>query len=314
MPAFRMKPALKEYLWGGRRLKEEWGVQAAADTVAEAWMLSAHPDGQSLVAEGPCAGRTLDELLGILGPGAAGTHADTAGGFPVLIKLIDAADRLSIQVHPDDAYAREHEGQRGKTECWFILDAEPGAFLYYGFSREIGREEYERRIRDHSLPGVLNAVPVKRGDVFFIPPGTLHAIGAGILLAEVQQSSNVTYRIYDYDRRDAKGRPRDLHITQALDVTMRAKPQVPDPAPHLAACPYFTVDRVATGGSSGMVSGTVDETSFLSVLIIGGEGTLSLPDTGETCPCRLGDSFFLPASSGSWTLTGTAEALLTRVP
>ena len=313
MPAFRMKPALKEYLWGGRRLKEEWGVQAAADTVAEAWVLSAHPDGESIVAEGEFAGKTLRELLSALGSAACGTHA-SSDIFPVLIKLIDARDRLSIQVHPDETYAMAHEGQHGKTECWVILDAAPGAFLYYGFSREVSREEFEDRIRTNTLTEVLNAVEVHRGDVLTIPPGTLHAIGAGILLAEVQQSSNVTYRIYDYDRRDAQGRARDLHISQALDVTERTLPHVPDPAPHLAACPYFTVDRVAAGGSSGMVSGTVDETSFLSVLIIGGEGTLSLPDTGETYPCRPGDSFFLPASSGSWTLTGTAEALLTRVP
>lgn len=313
MPAFRMKPALKEYLWGGRRLKEEWGVQAAADTVAEAWVLSAHPDGESIVAEGEFAGKTLRELLSALGSAACGTHA-SSDIFPVLIKLIDARDRLSIQVHPDETYAMAHEGQHGKTECWVILDAAPGAFLYYGFSREVSREEFEDRIRANTLTEVLNAVEVHRGDVLTIPPGTLHAIGAGILLAEVQQSSNVTYRIYDYDRRDAQGRARDLHISQALDVTERTLPHVPDPAPHLAACPYFTVDRVAAGGSSGMVSGTVDETSFLSVLIIGGEGTLSLPDTGGTYPCRPGDSFFLPASSGSWTLTGTAEALLTRVP
>ena len=313
MPAFRMKPALKEYLWGGRRLKEEWGVQAAADTVAEAWVLSAHPDGESTVAEGEFAGKTLRDLLSALGSAACGTHV-SSDTFPVLIKLIDARDRLSIQVHPDEAYAMAHEGQHGKTEAWVILDAAPGAFLYYGFSGEVSREEFEDRIRANTLTEVLNAVEVHRGDVLTIPPGTLHAIGAGILLAEVQQSSNVTYRIYDYDRRDAQGRARDLHISQALDVTERTLPHVPDPAPHLAACPYFTVDRVAAGGSSGMVSGTVDETSFLSVLIIGGEGTLSLPDTGETYPCRPGDSFFLPASSGSWTLTGTAEALLTRVP
>ncbi|MBR4528984.1 MAG: class I mannose-6-phosphate isomerase, partial [Lachnospiraceae bacterium] len=172
MPAFRMKPALKEYLWGGRRLKEEWGVQAAADTVAEAWVLSAHPDGESIVAEGEFAGKTLRELLSALGSAACGTHA-SSDIFPVLIKLIDARDRLSIQVHPDETYAMAHEGQHGKTECWVILDAAPGAFLYYGFSREVSREEFEDRIRTNTLTEVLNAVEVHRGDVLTIPPGTL---------------------------------------------------------------------------------------------------------------------------------------------
>ncbi len=314
MAILKCIPAVKDYLWGGDRLKREWNIKADTEIAAEAWMLSCHPDGPSTIAEGDLAGKTLSEALAALGKDALGTAAASCPDFPLLIKLIDARDRLSIQVHPDDAYARTHGGGFGKTEMWVILDAAPDAFLYYGFRRTVTREEFARRIRENTLPEILNAVPVKPGDVFFIPPGTLHAIGAGILIAEIQQSSNLTYRVYDYDRRDALGNPRALHIEQALEVTRCEPPQPQTFAPHLVQCPYFTVDRLVTeGGSSDGARGTVDETSFLSILPIRGEGELRLTGTGEKAAFRRGDSLFLAAASGDYVISGDAEVLLTRL-
>ena len=167
---------------------------------------------------------TLAEYIAEQGKGILGTDCEKFEDFPILTKLIDAKDNLSIQVHPSNEYALEHEHQYGKTEMWYILDCEPGAFLYYGFDHAITKEEFERRIQDNTLTEVLNAAPVHKGDVFFNPSGTLHAICRGIVIAEIQQNSNVTYRVYDYGRVGADGKPRALHIRQALDVTQLTPP------------------------------------------------------------------------------------------
>ena len=308
MAILKCLPAVKDYLWGGDRLKREWNIKSDTEIAAEAWMLSCHPAGPSTIAEGDYAGMTLPQALKALGPDALGTAASACPDFPLLIKLIDARDRLSIQVHPDDAYARSHGDRFGKTEMWVILDAAPDAFLYYGFRRPVTKEDFAAHIRANTLPEILNAVPVRPGDVFFIPPGTLHAIGAGILIAEIQQSSNLTYRVYDYDRRDAQGNPRDLHIDQALDVTICEPPKPQDFTPHLVKCPYFTVDRAHT-----VTQGTVDGGSFLSILPIDGEGEILLTETNEKTAFRRGDSLFIPAASGGYEITGDAEVLLTRL-
>lgn len=188
--------------------------------LAESWELSCHKDGSSVIANGPYAGMTLPEYLARF-PDAAGSRCERFPAFPVLFKLIDAKDKLSVQVHPSDDYALREEGKYGKTEMWVVLDCVPGAELIYGFSAPITREEMRRRIEAGTLLEVVNRVPVHPGDVFFIEAGTLHAIGAGIVIAEIQQSSNLTYRVYDYDRRDAQGNPRQLHIEKALAVAER---------------------------------------------------------------------------------------------
>ena len=302
MPIMRLKPSCKDYLWGGECLKAEFGVQSDLHPLAEAWVLSAHPDGPSYLEDGS----TLADYLATH-PEAAGTHCRKFEQFPILTKFIDAKNDLSIQVHPSDAYALEHEGQYGKTEVWYVLDAEPGAFLYYGFAHEITKEEFAKRIRENTLTEVLNAVPVKQGDVFFIPAGTLHAICKGIVIAEVQQNSNVTYRVYDYGRVGADGKPRALHITQALDVTRRtAGVPTPDFGGHLARCDYFTVDLLAAPQAA-----TCGAESFLSLLILDGEGEVRCG--GEAVRARKGESLFLPAGSGEARLTGTLRALATRI-
>lgn len=301
MAILKLTPSCKDYLWGGSRLRTEFGVQSDLDPLAEAWVLSCHPDGPSRLPDGTA----LADYVAAH-PGCLGTDCDAFEQFPILTKLIDARDDLSIQVHPSNEYALRNEGQYGKTEMWYVLDCEPGAFLYYGFDHEISREEYARRIRDNTLTEVLNAVPVHKGDSFFIPSGTLHAICKGILVAEVQQNSNVTYRVYDYDRAGPDGRRRALHIDKALDVTLRTPPVQQDFGGHLAKCEYFTVDV-----HRGAFGGTADERSFVSLVITAGTGELSCG--GARVPVQKGDSFFLPAGSGPFAVTGGCETLCTWV-
>ncbi len=302
MKAIQLKPSCKDYLWGGEKLRTEYDIQSDLHPLSEAWMLSCHPDGPSYLPDGSTLQQYIDTHTGCLG-----TDCESFSEFPILAKLIDAKQDLSIQVHPSNAYALEHEHQYGKTEMWYVLEAEPGASLYYGFTQEICKEEFERRIRDNTLTAVLNAVPVHKGDCFFIPSGTLHAIRKGIVVAEIQQNSNVTYRIYDYDRRGADGNPRQLHIPQALDVTERKPPVAHDFHGHLAQCDYFTVDVI-----DGNFEDNCDETSFTSLLILEGEGILT--EGYESLPIKKGESLFLPAGTGEYTVTGAnLKCLRTRV-
>ena len=308
MPVLKLKPACKDYLWGGEKLRTEYGLDGAGDRLAEGWMLSCHPDGPSVIENGPYAGKTLAQYIEAEGRAVLGSFGLLFADFPILIKLIDAKDNLSIQVHPSNKYAFAHEHQYGKTEMWYILEAEPGAFLYYGFEKEIARAEFARRIETNTLLEVLHKQPVKKGDCCFIPSGTLHAIGKGILLAEVQQNSNVTYRVYDYGRVGADGRPRALHVAQAEAVT-KCGPARTDYnfGGHLARCEYFTTDRL-----DGSFADCCDDESFTSLLVLEGEGVLCCG--GESQPAKKGDSFFLPAESGTYTLQGGGLSVLrTRV-
>ena len=309
----KLKPACKDYLWGGHRLADEYNVEYDGKVLAEAWELSCHPDGPSTIVNGKYAGKTLQEYIDAEGREVLGTHCRRFREFPILTKFIDAKDNLSIQVHPSNSFALQNEGQYGKTEMWYIIDAEPGAFLYYGFKREISKDEFAQRIKDNTLLEVLNAVPVKKGDALFIESGTLHAIGKGILIAEIQQNSNVTYRVYDYGRVGADGKKRDLHIEKAIAVTNRV-PIVKSGAnyPHVADCDYFTVDKLNLDGDlTYRVQGTVKDTSFLSILILDGSGIIS--NQGEKLEYKKGDSLFLPANSGDWQIEGTCDALLTTI-
>ena len=304
-----LRPSGKDYLWGGSRLNDEFEKNIDLTPLAETWECSTHPDGPSYVVGGAFDGQELAEVLRAH-PEYLGERHKGENALPILIKFIDAKKDLSVQVHPTDAYAQEYEnGQLGKTEMWYVLEAEPGASLYYGFTHEISKEEFERRIQDNTLTDVLNAVPVHKGDCFFIPSGTLHAIRKGIVVAEIQQNSNVTYRIYDYGRLGADGKPRQLHIPQALDVTLREPPKAQDFHGHLAQCDYFTVDAVEGGFED-----VCDETSFTSLLVLEGKGTLTETATGESLPIRKGQSLFLPAGTGAYAVTGTdLKCLRTRV-
>ena len=308
----KLSPAFKDYLWGGERLKTEFNKNTDMTPLAESWELSAHKDGQSIVTTGDFKGMTLTDYITTIGKDALGTACEKYDYFPLLIKLIDAKGDLSVQVHPSDEYALEHEGEYGKTEMWYILDCEEGAALYYGFKEDTTREAYESAIKEGRLTDILNRVPVKRGDVFFIPAGTVHAIGAGILICEIQQNSNTTYRVYDYNRRDKNGNLRPLHVEKALAVSDLKKspalPEIPDGADVLLAeCGYFEVRRLRFAGE-GTITATAG--SFTALTVTEGEGTLS--DGESILSFRKGDTLFIPAQETSFTVKGVCEMILSR--
>ena len=213
---FLLTPAGKDYLWGGNRLKTEFNKEIDLVPLAETWECSTHPDGPSVIVTGTHAGKTLAELLKEH-PEYLGKHPGTEGELPVLIKFIDAKKNLSVQVHPDDDYARTYEnGQLGKTEMWYVMDAAPDAQLVYGFNHDITKEQLRQSLKDGTVEKYLQKVKIQKDDVFFIEAGTVHAIGAGALIAEIQESSNLTYRLYDYNRVGKDGKLRELHIDKAL--------------------------------------------------------------------------------------------------
>lgn len=293
----KLSPAFKEIIWGGDRLKKDFGKVCNFEKLAESWELTCRYDGMNVIENGEYVGMTLGDYLG-----------DEAKGFPLLIKLIDACDRLSIQVHPDDAYAKEKEGEYGKTEMWYIVDADPGAKLVYGL-KDYDKETFAAAAKDGTLEKYLNFVEVHKGDVFFIPSGCVHAIGAGILIAEIQQSSNVTYRVYDYNRIGKDGKLRPLHVDKALDVIVDYTPDQIDKIRFengrtegsLANCKYFKVDRL-----TGEQDLTADD-SFLHILCLDGEG-----DIGGY-PMKKGDSYYLPKGLGSVHVSGNAEIITSRI-
>ena len=312
MSVLKLKPSCKDYLWGGHRLVEEYGKEYDGEILAETWELSCHPDGPSTIVNGAYAGKTLEEYIEAEGKEVLGTNCRRFRDFPILTKFIDAKQDLSIQVHPDNRYALKNEGQYGKTEMWYVVDAGKEAFLYYGFKKEVSKEEFARRIREDTLLEVLNAVPVQKGDVLFIESGTIHAIGKDILIAEIQQNSNVTYRVYDYGRVGKDGKKRDLHIEKAIAVTNRV-PLIKSRSsyPHVADCDYFTVDKLNLDGRMMCrVEGTVSEESFVSILILDGEGVVSC---GNKVSYQKGDSLFLPAGSGAYVIEGSCDALITTI-
>ncbi len=313
MSILKLEAPVMDNLWGGRRLIDEYNKKAGGDIAAESWELSCYPGKESVILNGEFEGKTLPEYIDAKGKSVLGKNCEKFENFPILIKFIDAKKDLSLQVHPSDEYALKNENQYGKTEMWYIIDAEEGAFLYYGFNKEITKEEFAKRIEDQTLTEVLNAYPVQKGDVVFIESGTIHAIGAGILLAEIQQNSNVTYRVYDYGRRDKDGNLRELHVEKALEVTtLGPVKKVKSPEPHIGTCKYFTVDKVnLTGDKTTKISGNISDASFLHILILDGEGTLSCGQ--DKMDYKKGESFFIPAGSGEYELCGKCEAIFSYV-
>lgn len=316
MEPFLLKPSCKDSIWGGTKLKKRFHKEHSVDIISESWELSVHPAGLSLAASGPNRSVPLAEL--IKNPAVTGNFAASFTVFPLMIKWIDSQLPLSIQVHPDNDYAMAHEQDMGKTEMWYIIDCEPDSYLYYGFSKEISREEFAHRIADDTLLEVVRKVPVKKGDVFFIPSGTLHAIGPGILLAEVQQSSNVTYRIYDYSRLDTDGKPRQLHVEKAVDVTKLIPITESSPIPLplscpqdelLASCPYFAVIRQQIT-SPRQYNG--DAGSFHALMCVEGQGVLQT--VSETLTIPSGATVFVPADSSAFTISGNLTLLDVFVP
>ncbi len=294
----KLYPAYKDYLWGGSTLKERYGKNTDTTPLAESWELSFHKDGPCCLGDG----RMLEEAIT---RDELGKKLENFSEFPMLIKFIDAKSDLSVQVHPSDEYARKHESSLGKTEAWYIVEAGANAGIYLGFNRDVSKEEYEKAIGNGTLCSLLNFIKVKAGECYFIPAGTIHAIGAGCLICEVQQNSNVTYRVFDYKRKDKNGHERELHIERALDVTNTNK-TVPQPssAPLLAECEYFSLSRLTVNGACKQE--TLGE-SFHSLTCVSGSGEID----GQAF--RQGDTFFVPANYGEYSLNGNAELLLCHI-
>ncbi len=307
----RLLPAFKDYIWGGRKLVQDYNKVCSLDKVAESWELSAHKDGSSIINGGDFDKMLFSDYINKYGNDVLGERAKKFDFFPILIKFIDAKDNLSVQVHPNDEYAKEKEGEYGKTEMWYVLDAEPGAYLYFGFNSKISKEEFLQRIKDNTITEVLNKVDVKKGDVFFIESGTVHAIGAGMVICEIQQNSNTTYRVYDYDRRDKDGNPRPLHIEKASEVAVLAPPKISNSfsdADTLAECKYFNVKKYVIDTSKTF---TCTDECFTSVIVTDGSGTLYMNE--ESFTLKKGDSLFIPAQNSSFSVEGNLEILLTTV-
>lgn len=316
----KLKAPLKDYVWGGDKLKTRYGKQSSLERIAESWELACHVDGISTIQNGKYKGMPLDEYTEKYGETALGENANSMAEFPLIIKLIDAENNLSVQVHPNDEYAKREEGSLGKTEMWYVVDCAKDASLLYGFRHDVSKDEVDRRIRDNTLLEICNEVAVSKGDVFYIPAGTLHAVGKGILIAEIQQNSNVTYRVYDYGRLGVDGKPRQLLIDKALAV-LNFKQSVCDARPQgkpqkfdgytdtlLVGSEYFMVRRLEIMKSVKLEAGAK---SFQSLLVL--EGELSLGYSGERLPVKIGESIFIPANMGAYDLTGCGTVLMTTI-
>ncbi len=306
-------PVFKQYLWGGDSLEKMFKKPIPDGFAAESWEISCHRDGMSLVENGVHKGKTLSEVIfsnpeEMLGK----SDADT---FPLLVKLLDANKKLSVQVHPDNEFAAKYEnGELGKTEMWYVIDAKPGAELVYGLRDGVGSKEFEEALLKGNPEHLLNFVPVKKGDSFFIPSGTVHAIGEGLVIAEIQQSSNTTYRVYDYNRKDKDGNLRPLHIEKAVAATnynFNASGSTGEPvcdengtkSQLLATCEYFTVIKYVIGTKTTFSK----ENRFEMLICTEGSGALSCH--GIEYEIKAGDSFFIPAAIDEYTVSGRLELL-----
>lgn len=309
-------PVFHEKIWGGRKLADDFGYQIPDGEIGECWAISAHPNGDCPIERGAWAGTYLSELWD--------AHRELFGGvegdrFPLLVKIIDARESLSVQVHPDDAYAAEHEnGSLGKRECWYVLDADPDTKITIG-QRAHDRAELARMIEEGRWGELLNRVPCHAGDFFPIEPGTMHAIEGGTLILETQQSSDVTYRVYDFDRVGADGKPRPLHIEQSLDVVDYAMeapesgevtaPEV-DGVTELMECPNFVVERVRVSGEKDL-----EQTwPFLCASVIEGAGTVCADAAGQTHEVARGTHFLAPSGCGTLRLAGDMTLIVSRLP
>ncbi|QIK57842.1 class I mannose-6-phosphate isomerase [Erysipelothrix sp. HDW6A] len=320
MSVIKLNPSYKDYLWGGNLLKSEYQKDTDLNPLAESWEVSTHPDGPSVVANGEYQGLTLQEYINKKGSDVLGDNGKSFDRFPILIKFIDAKKDLSIQVHPDDEYGLKHENEYGKTEMWIILEALPDSKIYYGVKNEMTREEFAEAIHEDSILDKLKTVSVKKGDVIFVEAGTIHAIGAGIVICEIQQNSNTTYRVHDFNRKDANGNLRELHIQQSIDVSKLSPLDVSfkpsgllettefGSKQLLARCKYFTTTGYTLNGSEKF---SVDNTSFNALVVL--EGTMSLTNDNQTLELKKGDSVFIDAGTDSIVLEGNANFIRVNV-
>lgn len=300
METVKLKPSTKDYIWGGSLLKD-WGKESSSSNIAECWELSFNDVGPSYIASGNDRGK---RLMDVATKEDIGPLPSSFPFFPVLIKLINSASNLSVQVHPSDEYALKNEGQYGKTEMWYVISAEKGAGLYVGFKKETNKEEVMKRINDGTIMDILNFIEVKEGDSFFIPSGTIHAIGAGVTVIEIQQNSTLTYRLYDYKRKDKNGKERELHIDKGLKV-LNYKPYKKEcfSKDEIGSCKYFT-SYVFNIENDVIINARPD--SFASITFLKGEGYVS------DIPYKKGDTFFIPANKKA-NIHGNGQYVLTEV-
>ena len=305
-----LEAVLQEKIWGGTKLKDVFGYAIPSDKVGECWAISAHPNGPSVVENGPLKGLTLAEVWE--------QHREVFGNvagdvFPLLTKILDAADDLSVQVHPDDAYGLAHEGELGKTECWYVIEADEGAEIIYGHHAKT-KAELETMIREGQWDHLLRRIKVNKGDFFHVPSGTIHAIGAGIMILETQQSSDTTYRVYDYDRKDDSGQPRELHIQQSVDVT--TVPHI-DPVLHVETInkgnveittyvetDFFDVYQWDIKGRAEFMA----TAPYTLVSVLEGNGFLNLAD-GASYEINKGTHFILPNDIKAWEIDGHLQII-----
>ena len=313
MKPIKMKPIFKQYIWGGDNIRKLYGKDTPEPPVAESWEISAHPDGMSIADGGECDGMTINDICKKYGRDFYGDSMNEGDDFPLMLKILDAKDKLSVQVHPDDEYAAKYEnGGKGKTEAWYILHADNEASLVYGFKEDMTKESFKSAIDEGRVEEVLNKVKCNTGDVFYIPSGTIHAVGKGLVIAEIQQSSNTTYRVYDYNRRDNNGNLRELHIDKALDVSNmkssvgkeKTEGSVEKSAGctvrHIISGQYFYFDEI---GISEKFAANTD--GLLHMMFIA-EGEFGI----NGIRLKKGDSILIPASTGAYCVKGNGKALL----
>jgi len=319
-------PVFKDYIWGGRNLETKLGRDLPPGKIAESWEISGHPSSSTKVDNGPLAGQTLPEVMDLLGADLVGSRSQTMlarGKFPLLIKLLDANKPLSVQVHPDDEYAAKHEnGELGKTEMWYVLHAEPDAHLIYGLREGVGQEAFREALEAGQLEKCLHQLRVKAGDAIFIPSGSIHAIMEGLIIAEIQQNSDTTYRVYDWNRLGDDGKPRPLHVDKALDVInfdlVEPGPFTPEVVEDsgslrrevISTCPYFTVERL-TFGQAASFKGDNDGSTFEIWGTMTGQALVEWSNT----PIDLAAVRFalLPAALGQFEVKVSGPATLLRV-
>ncbi len=312
----KLIPVSKETIWGGDRLKKSYNKKADFENIAESWELCVRPKEMSMIANGECKGQSLGDYIKSNGTSVICENFNS-DRFPLLIKFIDARDRLSIQVHPDDEYGLKNENEFGKTEMWYIVEADEGAQLVYGLKQGCTVEDFRKAVDAGETESMLNFVNIHAGETYFIPSGLVHAIGAGILIAEIQQNSDVTYRVYDYNRRQADGTLRQLHTEKALDVI---KPLTSDEIEKirfskgnsgndtLANCDYFKVKRLNIDGKTEL---SADKKTFQSLLCMSGNAKINFG--GNDYEINKGDSYYIPAGMGAYSISGKAEIIVSEV-
>lgn len=319
----KLSPTFKDYLWGGTRLYENYGKKNKDNKdriIAESWEVSAHSAGPSVITEGNAKGLTLPQYLDKIGKDALGWKCKPFERFPLLIKFIDATKSLSVQVHPDDEYAMRVEGEYGKNEMWYVMDAVPGACMYVGFKESLTADECKKHVENGTLTDVLQKIPVKKGDVIFVKAGTVHAILEGLLILEIQQSSNATYRLYDYDRVDKNGNKRELHLQKALDnLNFGPYPCDCKPAGEIEAgmgykkqllgeCKYFSATLYAVEDEAEI---SLDDTSFSAIVFLEGKGRIQTEK--QRSRFKAGDSYFVPAGKKVLKISGACQFVLSKI-